>query len=88
MKSIFLSLLILIGCTTLGISQNVSQIIQNKIELGVETKEITASIHKLSANLLNKPSNNGWKFWFVKRKEKLVSIDDLRSKYIKKYIEC
>ena len=42
MKSIFLSLLILIGCTTLGISQNVSQIIQNKIESGVETKKITA----------------------------------------------
>ena len=54
----------------------------------IETKEITASIHKLSANLLNKPSNNGWKFWYVERKGKLVCIDDLRSEYIKKYIEC
>ncbi len=42
MKSILLSLLILMGCTTLGISQNVSQIIQNKIESGVEAKKITA----------------------------------------------
>lgn len=54
----------------------------------IETTEITASIHKVSAALLNKQSNNGWTFWYVLRKNKLVSIDDLRTEYIKKYIEC
>lgn len=46
-----------------------------------------ASIHKISAGLLKKQSNNGWKFWFVKRKNKLVSIDELRTEYIEKYIQ-
>jgi len=44
------------------------------------------SIHKISALLLNKPSNNGWKFWFVERDNKLVSIDELRQQYIKKFL--
>ncbi|MCS6822300.1 MAG: DNA methyltransferase [Microscillaceae bacterium] len=40
------------------------------------------SIHKISAMLLGKPSNNGWKFWHVMRDNQLVLIDDLRKKYI------
>ncbi len=43
------------------------------------------SIHKISALILNKPSNNGWKFWFVERDNRLVSIDELRQEYIKKF---
>lgn len=42
------------------------------------------SIHKMSAKILNKTSNNGWDYWFVKRNNKLVSINDLRKKYRKK----
>ena len=26
-----------------------------------------ASIHKISANILSKPSNNGWKYWFLEK---------------------
>jgi len=45
------------------------------------------SIHGVSANYLQKKSNNGWKYWFVERKNKLVLIDELRTEYIKKYIK-
>ena len=45
------------------------------------------SIHSLSAKMLNKESNNGWKFWYVERKNNLISIDDLRQEYIKEYLE-
>ncbi len=39
------------------------------------------SIHKISALILNKSSNNGWSFWYVKRENKLKSIDELRVEY-------
>ena len=53
----------------------------------IETdKGFVASIHKVSTTLLKKQSNNGWKFWFIKRENKLISIDDLRGIYIKKYL--
>ena len=45
-----------------------------------------ASIHRISANILNKPSNNGWKFWYVLRNKKLMSIDDLRNEYAERFI--
>lgn len=46
----------------------------------------SGSIHKVSAELLGKTSNNGWTFWFVERNDKLKSIDELRDEYINKYI--
>ncbi len=48
----------------------------------------TGSIHSVSANFLKKKSNNGWKYWYVERKNKLILIDDLRSEYIKNFINC
>ena len=39
------------------------------------------SIHKISALILGKTNNNGWGFWFVKRDNTLVSINDLRHQY-------
>lgn len=45
------------------------------------------SIHNISAKILKKEANNGWDFWYVKRKEGLISIDELREKfYIKKIL--
>ncbi|MEJ5306401.1 MAG: site-specific DNA-methyltransferase [Ignavibacteria bacterium] len=44
------------------------------------------SIHKISAKILNRERNNGWTFWFVKRNGKLVSIDNLREEYAKKFL--
>jgi len=40
------------------------------------------SIHKISAKILGKPAFNGWDFWYVKRGNKLVSINVLRKKII------
>ena len=54
---------------------------------GIETDNgFVASIHKVSATLLNKQSNNGWKFWYVVRNGKMISIDDLRQQYIETYL--
>ncbi|MDP4039188.1 MAG: hypothetical protein Q8P57_01250 [Candidatus Pacearchaeota archaeon] len=45
------------------------------------------SIHSVSAKILKKMNNNGWTFWCVARKGILKSINDLRYKYVKQYIE-
>ena len=42
------------------------------------------SIHKMSAKHLNKLTNNGWDYFYIKRDGKLVSINDLRYEYDKK----
>lgn len=44
------------------------------------------SIHKISAKILGRERNNGWTFWFVKRDNKLVCIDELREDYAKKFL--
>ncbi len=43
--------------------------------------EITGSIHKVSSTILNKESNNGWTFWYVKRQDGMICIDELRCDY-------
>jgi len=52
----------------------------------IEYNSEVGSIHNISAKILNKQSNNGWTYWYVKRNNELVSIDSLRSDYIKKYL--
>lgn len=44
----------------------------------VRVEEEITSIHKLSAKLLNKNNHNGWDYFYIKKDEKLISIDDLR----------
>jgi len=45
------------------------------------------SIHKISAEILNKASNNGWTFWYTKNKgDNFILIDEIRDKYIKQYL--
>lgn len=51
----------------------------------VESNGIVGSIHKVSAMLLNKENYNGWTFWYVQREGKLVSINEFRYDYEKKY---
>jgi len=46
-------------------------------------ENIAGSIHKVSAYILNKNANNGWAFWYVKRDNTLISINDLRHKLLK-----
>ena len=52
----------------------------------LENGETVASIHKISANILGKPSNNGWKYWFVEKNQKLICIDELRMEYAKLFL--
>lgn len=49
-------------------------------------KDIHGSIHKVSATLLNKQSNNGWTFWYTPVNGTMVQLDTLRQQYIKKYL--
>jgi site-specific DNA-methyltransferase (adenine-specific)/modification methylase len=49
--------------------------------------EITGSIHSVSAAILKKSSSNGWSYWYVKRENKFVSIDELRYDYETKYLK-
>jgi len=42
------------------------------------------SIHKMAAEILNKINHNGWDFWYVKRDDKLISINEIRKEYRKK----
>jgi len=49
--------------------------------------EITGSIHSVSAAILKKLSSNGWSYWYVKRENKLVSIDELRYDYERKFLK-
>ena len=51
----------------------------------LERDGFIGSIHKVSAHLLNKKSNNGWTYWFVKRGNDFVSIDTIRKKYIQEH---
>lgn len=45
------------------------------------------SIHKVSAEILSKASNNGWTYWHIKdKKGNLILIDEIRNEYIKKYL--
>jgi hypothetical protein len=53
----------------------------------VEYGEIVGSIHKVSASILKKTNNNGWDYWYVKRNNQLVSIDELRYQYESKYLK-
>ncbi len=42
------------------------------------------SIHKMSAKHLKKVSNNGWNYFYIKRKNKYILIDDLRYIYMER----
>jgi len=44
---------------------------------------IQGSIHKIGAVIQQTPSCNGWKFWYIVRKDKSILIDELRNEYLK-----
>jgi hypothetical protein len=53
-------------------------------DAALKSGDLTGSIHKVSAAVLKKDSNNGWTFWYVMREGKLLCIDELRYEYEKK----
>ena len=60
---------------------------QIQADSSIEINGFVGSIHKVSAQLLGKESNNGWTFWYVKRNRKMVSIDDVREEFAKQYLK-
>lgn len=45
------------------------------------------SIHKISATILKQENHNGWSYWYVKRNNELISINELRHDYEKKFLK-
>lgn len=41
------------------------------------------SIHKVSAKILGRSSNNGWLYWYIERDGDLINIDQIRERYRK-----
>ncbi|TDP57443.1 site-specific DNA-methyltransferase [Flavobacterium dankookense] len=60
---------------------------QIQADSSLESNGFVGSIHKVSAQLLGKESNNGWTYWYVKQKGKLILIDDLREDFAKQYLK-
>lgn len=44
----------------------------------VEKNHEKLSIHKMAAKILNKNNYNGWNFFYIKRNNKLISINEMR----------
>lgn len=55
-------------------------------DASLESNGVVGSIHKVSAAILNKEANNGWTFWYVKRANGLIAIDQLRHEYEAEYM--
>ena len=52
----------------------------------IEYNGINGSIHKISALILGKKANNGWTYWYVKKNDKLISIDVIRKVFAQKQL--
>lgn len=48
---------------------------------------IAGSIHKISAAVQKKDTSNGWLFWYVKRNDETICIDQFRHQYEAAYLE-
>ncbi len=59
---------------------------QIQSDCSIESNGFVGSIHKVSAKLSGKESSNGWTFWYVKRKDKFIPIDDLREEFAKQFL--
>ncbi|MDR1005615.1 MAG: site-specific DNA-methyltransferase [Bacteroidales bacterium] len=60
---------------------------QVQADTTINSNGIVGSIHKVSATLLKKDSNNGWTFWYIKQNNTLISIDVLRYDYENKFLK-
>jgi site-specific DNA-methyltransferase (adenine-specific)/modification methylase len=60
---------------------------QVQADASIIFNDIVGSIHKVSATILKKTSNNGWSYWYVKRDNKLICIDEMRYDYERKYLK-
>ena len=52
----------------------------------LKSNKYSGSIHALSAKMLKIEKHNGWNFWYVQKKGKLISINAYREKYFKKLV--
>jgi hypothetical protein len=50
----------------------------------LEYEKQIGSIHRIGALIQQRPSCNGWKFWYIMRDDKSVLIDDLRNDYLRR----
>ncbi len=57
------------------------------VDSSLQYNGFRGSIHQVGAMVQNKKSCNGWDFWFIEKDNKLISIDELREEYRKKYMK-
>ena len=61
-----------------------------KAEIQADTSLVwngkAGSIHIISALVTGREKQNGWDFWYVKRGRKMLSIEELRQDYFRKYL--
>ena len=48
--------------------------------------DIVGSIHRVSAEIQSKASNNGWTYWYIENGNGMVSIDEIRMEYSDKFL--
>jgi site-specific DNA-methyltransferase (adenine-specific)/modification methylase len=60
---------------------------QVQADASLSLNGIVGSIHKISATILKKENHNGWTYWYVKRQNGLISIDQLRHDYESKFLK-
>jgi DNA modification methylase len=68
-------------------SSNQKYFAQVQADSSLVFDDTAGSIHKISAKILNKETNNGWTFWYIKKEQELISIDQLRYDYESKFIK-
>ncbi len=53
----------------------------------IDKEKKPLSIHKMSAKILNKSNHNGWSYFYIKRGERFILLDELRYNYIQEQNE-
>jgi DNA modification methylase len=59
---------------------------QVNVDATLTKDDFTGSIHSVSATILKKSNNNGWSYWYIKRENNYISIDELRYDYDRKFL--
>lgn len=67
-------------------SKNEKHRVQIQADGSVVMAETACSTHKMGALLSEKASCNGWLFWYVKRGDNMICIDELRGMYEERWM--
>ena len=81
MSDLIDSSLLKVGDTLYSSDKIYEAVLKADSTLKLKDIDISGSIHKLSAYLLNKKNNNGWDYWYVYYNNIFMSLNTLRELY-------